>query len=289
VGLPSGLSVGAGVNYGFKNNNWTFTANTTFAGFYSYGGYDTKAGFIGGGGFGISPALTGNFGVSNNLFSVGFNYSQNGGWSASALGFSYSNQGLIFDPSITVSVTIEFYSDYFIPDSWEPCKMSESCFKSKDAALNDLANNGFTKNSHKINEFDYRNREPSEENYGGITFYAYVNGKLNSLSITMFPHKTIDGFYESFNHELIHAYDHVKYGNLATKSYRETKAYMWTDRFREKSTLPYDIPKYTGKLDLFDIPDYLVTTLTPNPVDPKLYKYLPNPPRISTSIIQFNF
>lgn len=109
-GFPSGISVGVGVNYGFKNNNWTFTANTSLAGFYAYGGYDTKAGWIGGAGFGLSPAFTGNFSVSSNLFNVGFNYSQNGGWSASALGFNYSSQGLIFDPSITVSYSLNWYS-----------------------------------------------------------------------------------------------------------------------------------------------------------------------------------
>ncbi len=196
VGLPSGLSVGAGVNYGFKNNNWTFTANTTFAGFYSYGGYDTKAGFIGGGGFGISPALTGNFGVSNNLFSVGFNYSQNGGWSASALGFSYSNQGLIFDPSITVSynIIIESRSINFIAQEINtesdifPAKDDPEAYRAKLFYDKDMAYEYMWKNSF------YENGSPKVEiaawilKDGKVLVLPYYLNKMTS-SYTSLPGK----------------------------------------------------------------------------------------------------
>ena len=58
------------------------------------------------------------------------------------------------------------------------------------------------------------------------------------------PHKTADMFYETFNHELIHAYDHVKYGRAGGESYRETKAYRWSDRYLSYSTMPESIPVY---------------------------------------------
>jgi hypothetical protein len=71
---------------------------------------------------------------------------------------------------------------------------------------------------------------------------------------------------------LIHAYDFVKYGQAGGESYRETKAYRWSDRFR-KSTMPEKYTIYNGPLNLFDIPNYLVPTkmpLIPTPPIPLL-------------------
>lgn len=112
MGLPGAASVGISVSYGFKYGNWTFTANASLAGAYAYVGYDTRAGFIGGVGAGLSPIMFGNFGIGSSLTSVGFNYSQNGGFSASVFGFnfSYTSGSLSFDPSISASYTININS-----------------------------------------------------------------------------------------------------------------------------------------------------------------------------------
>jgi len=195
VGLPSGLSIGVGVNYGFKNGNWTFTANASIAGFYAYGGYDTKAGWIGGGGFGLSPAVFGNFSFSNNM-NVGFNYSQNGGFAASALGFSYSNQGLIFDPSITVSynIIIESRSINFIAQEINtesdifPAKDDPEAYRAKLFYDKDMAYEYMWKNSF------YENGSPKVEiaawilKDGKVLVLPYYLNKMTS-SYTSLPGK----------------------------------------------------------------------------------------------------
>jgi hypothetical protein len=46
------------------------------------------------------------------MLSAGIDYSQNGGFSVNAGGFSYGNGGLSFNPSVGVSVTAKWGSDY---------------------------------------------------------------------------------------------------------------------------------------------------------------------------------
>lgn len=116
--------------------------------------------------------------------------------------------------------------------------------------------------AHKIKKNKYKEWNDRTKT-GGRTYALYLGNKLKYLDITMWPHKTTDMFYETFNHELIHAYDHVKYGLKASKSYRETKAYRYTDRYNDNSSMPTDIPVYNGNMSLWDLPTYLVPTKTP--------------------------
>ena len=243
-------------------------------GFYAYGGYDTKAGWIAGVGWGFGSSSSG-WSYGSNMTSVGVSWSQRGGVSGNVFGFQVSQNGIEFDPSWSVSynLSIEYVKNDYVPNTEEPCRIEESCFKTKAEALADLKERGFKNGSYSITEFDYKERSEKDYNdylqgkplQGGYTRARYINGKLDRLKITMHPHKTPDGFYESFNHELIHAYDHVKYGMFTSRfeSYTETKAYMWTDRYRSKSTMPGNIPVYGGELNLFDIPNYLVPTQIP--------------------------
>ncbi|ODT57214.1 MAG: hypothetical protein BGP01_05950 [Paludibacter sp. 47-17] len=63
-------------------------------GVYAYGGYDTKAGLIAGGGLGFGGG-GGALGFNTNLTSAGVSRSKNGGWSANFLGMHRENQGLL--------------------------------------------------------------------------------------------------------------------------------------------------------------------------------------------------
>jgi hypothetical protein len=270
VGLPSGLSVGAGVNYGFKNNNWTFTANTSIAGFYAYGGYDTKAGWIGGAGFSapsLFPAVS-PITISSNLWTAGVSYSEHGGWSGNFSAINISKSGATIDPSVGASLQYSIVNDNYESPA-KLCHMKDSNFKTKDEMMADLREKGFMPGTKKINEFRYKEWDGNSREAGKTTG-IYRGNKLIYLRITMLPHETTDMFYESFNHELIHAYDHVKYGLTVSDSYRETKAYRYTDRFKAKSTLPSDTPVYSGNVSLWDLPDYLVPTINPI-LKPKLF------------------
>lgn len=106
IGIQSWASVGISINYGFKNNNLSFTANAGFYGGYAYAGYDTKAGFISGAGYSfisladpLSPIS-----FNTNITSVGVDYSQNGGFSGNYLGMNISSAGMSFNPSVGVSI-----------------------------------------------------------------------------------------------------------------------------------------------------------------------------------------
>jgi len=101
--------VGITVGYGFGNNNFFATVNASAYGFYGYAGYDTKGGFIAGGGFGAGYFLgmggsmySGKIGfsISTNVLEIGFSYAEHGGWSANVCGYQYTRNGVIFDPSI---------------------------------------------------------------------------------------------------------------------------------------------------------------------------------------------
>jgi len=110
-GFKGGLSIGLTAGWGFKDDNFFATVNASAAGFYGYGGYDTKGGFICGAGFGIfGSKYSGNAGfmIYTNLLDISANYSENGGWSMNVLGQQYSRNGVIFDPSFGGGFTYNF-------------------------------------------------------------------------------------------------------------------------------------------------------------------------------------
>ncbi len=263
-GIYGIASIGGTVGYNFKNNSWNFTGDASLMGVYIYGGYNTNAGWIAGGGFGFGlPGQNGNLSVNTNLTSAGVSWSQNGGWSANFLGMHSGESGLTFDPSVGVSykVNIEVVKDDI--NSLGVCKMNESCFKSKSEYLAYLKSKGFEDGKYHIDKYEYQEMTIDSDGKvrGGTTKAIFINNKLIFQSIIMQPHSTIDLFIESFNHELIHAYDNYKYGYFdARKSYTETKAYRWTDRYLNHSTMPQNIPYYNGMLKLYDLPTYLIPT-----------------------------
>jgi RHS repeat-associated protein len=106
-GIPGGASVGGSVSYNFRQKNWTFTGNASFSGLYAYAGYDTKAGVVAGVGAGFSSFTAGNFSFASNLLGASVNYSGKGGMTLSMFGFNMGSDGIIFDPSITVSYSIK--------------------------------------------------------------------------------------------------------------------------------------------------------------------------------------
>lgn len=70
-------------------------------------------------------------------------------------------------------------------------------------------------------------------------------------------------FAKTINHELTHCYDHVKYQDIVTESYRESKAYTYTYRYDYYRTEPPYTPYYKQYLSLYDWPSYLVPTNIP--------------------------
>ena len=152
---------------------------------------DTKTGWMAGAGFGFGIGVTG---LNTNLTSIGLNWSQNGGVSGNAFGFTASASGINFDPSIGASLQYTFIKDNYESQA-ELCFMKDSNFKTKDEMLNDLEKKGFkpaTKNksgTHNINDFFY-NEWDGKSKKAGSTYAIYGNGKLKYLSITMSPHKT---------------------------------------------------------------------------------------------------
>ena len=110
VGFEGSLYAGIGINYGFKNNNWSFTGNVGAFGGYAYGGYDTKAGWITGTGWAApSPfAIWSPVSFSTNIENIGVDYSEHGGLSGNYLGMNISSAGMNFNPSIGVGLTLKY-------------------------------------------------------------------------------------------------------------------------------------------------------------------------------------
>lgn len=103
IGISNAASAGISVGYNFKYGNWSATVSGSLGGFYGYAGYDSKAGFIAGVGYGLGGPMWGSLGMSGSFWSLGVNYSASGGFSASAFGASYGKGGFNFDLSFGAS------------------------------------------------------------------------------------------------------------------------------------------------------------------------------------------
>lgn len=271
-GLDFSLTVGFGIpklasvqaTIGYNHGNFYGCVSASSGGSTGYAGYGTKSGWFAGANYNFIPF---SFNFNSNVFSIGFNYSQNGGLSGSYLGTQVSSEGVTFDPSFGAGISFSFERSYIANNPSELCEMSESCFKTRGEALDYLAVRGFEDGKYRITSYNYRDRQNwnGEQSYGGITNAVFINRKLLTLRLTMYPHRTKNGFNEAFNHELIHGYDIVKYGMSRDDSYRETKAYQYTDRYTKfRSVLPNNVPIFQGAIDMFDVPTYLIPTLPPN-------------------------
>ncbi len=262
VGIPKYASVQGTI--GYTHGNFYGSISASYVGYTAYAGYGTKSGWFAGANCNLSPF---SFNFNSNLFSIGTNYSQNGGWSGSYFGCQVSSAGVSFDPSFGAGISCSFDRSYIANNPTETCEMSESCFKTREEELDYLAVRGFEDGKYRITSYRYgdRNYWDGEESSAGVTNSFFINNKLSTMRLTMFPHRTINGFNETFNHELIHGYDYVKYGLSKDDSYRETKAYNYTDRYTKfRTELPNNIPIYQGAIDMFDVPTYLIPTLPPN-------------------------
>jgi hypothetical protein len=260
LGIPNICSVQTTVGYGNKSG-FTATVGASMSGFTVYGGYNSNAGWMAGGSFGLGPlANIGGVNISSNITNIGINYSQKGDWSFNYMGLYYNKGNVGFNPNVGASLPISFHTSKYEGRS-KAAYRKDSPFKNEKEMLDDLKAKGFTPGKHKINKYIYEEWDGNSTTLGQTKAW-HVGNKLTYLSITLWPHETIDMFYESFNHELIHAYDYAKYGPVS-RSYTETKAYRWTDRFTLKSSMPESIPRYNGPMNLFDIPNYLVPTKIP--------------------------
>jgi len=259
VGIEGWLYAGIGVNYGFKNSNWSFTGNVGAFGSYAYGGYDTKAGWIGGAGWAApSPfAIWSPISINSNLWSAGVSYSQNEGWSTNVAGFTASSNGINFDPSIGASVNFKFGST--IHEELAETGDGDNSFKfpyENDEHLNNTIAEQLDVKKYGVQSISAFNEEAR---YEGGSYVRYKDGWLykvpdnggpehkvrgvsivkyrgwsNQTDIFLSRNSDMNTFHSTLNHELIHAYHYSLYLHHSMgkrfNSYTESVAYAYSVR-----------------------------------------------------------
>lgn len=280
LGLPGGASVGGSVSYNFRQQNWTFTVNASLGGLYSYAGYDTKAGIVAGAGFGFQSVVAGNFSFPTNMFGASINYSQSGGLSLSMFGFNMGSNGIVFDPSITASVSFRWGSEFTNSEgSLGVTTRQKSPIQSQEEMEICLEEAGHTDGNNKIESVQYENTEFAGmkgykrdadgviwfngKKIAGVTKTVYSGLKIKEHIIYMSPHASEKSFFANFNHELIHVYHHNKYGmsikdRKEFKNYTEKTAHYYTSMIFPDHRVPASYKSYNGNLSVFDLPRYLI-------------------------------
>ena len=190
------------------------------------------------------------------MLGVSGSYSQNGGFSYNHMGWNISQSGVSFSPSVGVDVNaLTHYSNNNIDMNNELCYMSESCFKNEQEMMDYLASINRNASAIDADQIRYVDNYPSNKKLGS-TRTTVIFGEISHIEVVMFPHKTLDGFNITFNHETIHVYHYRKYGvmNNINGNYSETVAYRHDNLYDFNTKLPNGIVPYTGNLSLFDIP-----------------------------------
>lgn len=152
VGLENTASVGISLGFG-SSGNFSVSLNGNLGGGYAYAGFDTKGGFIAGAGVSvISPfSMWSPISINSNMFSIGADYSSNGGFSGNYLGMSISSAGMSFNPSIGVSATMKwgdagsFIGDEYIPLDANDKSGEPSIAYGDEAGINKQADQWFKK------------------------------------------------------------------------------------------------------------------------------------------------
>jgi hypothetical protein len=269
-GIPGGASVGGSVSYNFRQKNWTFTGNASFSGLYAYAGYDTKAGVVAGVGAGFSSFTAGNFSFPMNLTGLSINYSGKGGMSLSMFGFNMGSDGVIFDPSITVGLTMKWGTlDFEDSETSSVTNLEDSSLKSQEEANSYTKDLGLNKKDHGIDNVEYGhvNETISDKyswnengilvNNNGEEKAGLTRAKFNGLNVTqrvyISPHNSNRNFVITLNHELIHVYHNSSIfyralvGEKEYLNYTETAAYDYENKFRH-NPMPKKFSTYTGKV-----------------------------------------
>jgi len=100
VGFPGVLSAQATIGRSTGSNNTYFTVGGTASGFTASAGWGTQTGYTVSAGTGLGFPVPG---FGSNLTSIGISWSQNGGMSASAFGFTVDSYGMGFNPNLGYS------------------------------------------------------------------------------------------------------------------------------------------------------------------------------------------
>ena len=106
IGAPGAASAQVTVGYNSKSGNAYISGGVTVGGITASIGFGDQTGFTASVGIGLGvPGLNGGFGT--NLTGGGISWSENGGKSVSAFGFTMDESGeLIFNPSVSYSVRV---------------------------------------------------------------------------------------------------------------------------------------------------------------------------------------
>ncbi|MFV0391262.1 MAG: RHS repeat-associated core domain-containing protein [Paludibacteraceae bacterium] len=255
VGIEKIASAGIYVGYN-TSGSFTFSANAGIAGFYVSGGYDTKGGWNASAGWSAPIPPLGIVSFNSNMLGISAGYSQSGGWSGNYMGVQITKNGASFSPSVGVGINaFTHYSNDNIDMNNELCYMSESRFKNKQEMMDYLESINRNASDIDADQIRYADNYPGNKKLGS-TRTTVIFGKISHIEMVMFPHKTLDGFNITFNHETIHVYHYRKYGEMDNTNgdYSETVAYRHDNLYDSNTKLPKDIVPYTGNLSLFDVP-----------------------------------
>lgn len=225
-----------------------------------YAGYDTKGGFISGAGYSLT-SLAAPFSpvsINTNLLSAGIDYSGNAGWSANAVGYSFSKQGgLVFNPSIGASLNFKWQDIYYdyLANGNEITDYENAIYKTQNDVNTLLKKHNINKKvyyrdeNEKLSNGYKRGADGKLYNEKGKLLGGCVQRSQNGLSIKttihMSPYNSADAFAITLNHELIHIhhyhkFDYVRYteGLDGFEQLSEYGAYSYTQLYNRRNIIP---------------------------------------------------
>jgi RHS repeat-associated protein len=225
VGFKNGVSAGVSTGYNFGNNSWNVGVNAGYAGGFVYAGYDTAGGFCTGTGYsyGIQYGI-----FSFSVFSMGVNYSKNGGFSSNFWWINYNQySGFSVNPSFSMSTGVRWGNidvenstldnfdveqDKLTPFQYvddAPIRQGiEAYIGSYDEySINDIS--AFKVKKGYVRDDDgYLHREKDGKLVGGVTSMKYNGFGKPYSDIYLSQIRNREIFTNVINHELTHAYHH---------------------------------------------------------------------------------
>ena len=248
VGVENVASVGVSIGFGAKYGNFSFSVNGSLAGAYAYAGFDTKSGFMAGGGYapispfsGLSPVN-----ISTNMFSAGVDYSQSGGFSANAGGFGYGAGGFSFNPNMGASVTYYLGNTIIVSDTEDNSSVvsKDRASVATDTQVNDLLTSkeidpskyydkiaGMDEQLPKNTEVDGRKRgsdgiiRSKDGKVIGGTTISGLKGFGRWSKTFMSPHNDPNRFVINLAHEFVHSDMYYNWGYKHPSDYKKITEY----------------------------------------------------------------
>jgi len=267
VGIENIFSVGIGINYGFKSGNFSATLNASAFGGYISGGYDTKAGWMVGAGYAAPSAFSAWSPVSfsTNILSVGVDYSENGGWSGNYSALSISSSGMSLNPSVGASLllyesntSVTTYGDNKGITNKENATIATEeqkneflkkyhvNLKSKgvdgvgiEGKIEYVASDGTIYYRRENGILVQKSPNGTQQEIGGFTIHKSGWFGSRSSSVYVSPTNSEFIFAVLLNHEFIHAYHYLIFGNMpGLNKFSENSAYTNSHEYIRSIQIP---------------------------------------------------